>query len=108
VEAQLPEIAVLAMIALLSFAVLQVLQVTRHRRTLEAQLGEAHATIRGLRVRLEDATRQPAQFARMRLRRVAVDRFERLRLAAPRRQRTPDPSDRRAAQAQTDRGSPAG
>ena len=54
---------------------------------LEAQLDDARAEIAALRGRLADATRPPTQFARMRMREVAVNRFARLRLAAPRRAR---------------------
>lgn len=54
---------------------------------LEAQLDDARAEIAALRTRLTDATRPPTQFARMRMREVAVNRFARLRLAAPRRAR---------------------
>jgi hypothetical protein len=93
VEAPLPALALLAMIALLFVAVLQVMLIARYRRTLEMQLDEANATIRALRARLDEATRPPTQFARMRLRRVAVDRFARLRLAAPRRSPAPEIPD---------------
>jgi hypothetical protein len=58
---------------------------------LEAQLDDARAQIASLRADLRDATRPPAQFARMRMRQVAVHRFAKLRLAAPRRTRTSDP-----------------
>ena len=86
-EAQLPGLALFAMIALLFVSLVQAMVLARYRRTLEMQLDEAQATIRALRARLDDATRPPTQFARMRLRRVAVDRFVRLRLAVPRRTR---------------------
>lgn len=66
------------------------LRVARQRE-LEAQLDDAHAKIASLRASLTDATRPPAQFARMRMREVAVNRFARLRLAAPRRSRIADP-----------------
>ena len=62
------------------------LRVARQRE-LEAQLDRARSEITSLRARLADATRPPTQFARMRMRQVAVDRFARLRLAAPRRTR---------------------
>ncbi len=65
------------------------LRVARERE-LEARLDDAHAEINGLRARLADATRPPTQFARMRIRQVAVHRFARLRLAAPRRTRSVD------------------
>lgn len=60
------------------------------RRQLERQLADAHAEIDALRARLAEATRPPTQFARMHMRAVAVDRFARLRLAAPRRGRLTD------------------
>jgi hypothetical protein len=90
VDAPLPALALLAMIALLFVAVLQLMLIARYRRMLETQLFEANTTIRALRARLDEATRPPTQFARMRLRRVAVDRFARLRLAAPRRSQLPE------------------
>ena len=62
------------------------LRVTRERE-LKAQLNAARSEIAALRARLADATRPPTQFARMRMREVAVNRFARLRLAAPRRSR---------------------
>jgi hypothetical protein len=61
------------------------------QRALEAQLDDAYDEIASLRASLTDATRPPTQFARMRMRQVAVNRFGRLRLAAPRRTRTADP-----------------
>ena len=94
-EAHLPGPALFAMIALLFVSVLQVMLLARYRRTLETRLDEAHSTIRTLRARLDDATRPPTQFARMRLRRVAVDRFARLRLAVPRGSRLAEASDGR-------------
>jgi hypothetical protein len=66
------------------------LRVARERE-LEAQLDQARAQIASLRTALRDATRPPTQFARMRMRQVAVHRFARLRLAAPRRTRVADP-----------------
>lgn len=59
-------------------------------RELEARLDDARVEIASLRADLRDATRPPAQFARMRMREVAVHRFARLRLAAPRRARIAD------------------
>ena len=56
-------------------------------RELEEELGAAHTEIAVLRTRLLDATRPPTQFARTYMREVAVDRFARLRLAAPHRSR---------------------
>jgi hypothetical protein len=56
-------------------------------RELEEELGAAHTEIAALRTRLTEATRPPTQFARTHMREVAVDRFARLRLAAPRRSR---------------------
>jgi len=57
------------------------------QRELEEELGAAHTEIASLRTRLAEATRPPTQFARTHMREVAVDRFARLRLAAPRRAR---------------------
>jgi hypothetical protein len=99
VEAHLPGLALFAMIALLFVALLQAMVLARYRRTLESQLEEAQSTIRALRARLDDATRPPTQFARMRLRRVAVDRFARLRLAAPRGSQLTDVADGRRVRA---------
>lgn len=98
-EAHLPGLALFAMIALLFVSLLQAMVLARYRRTLESQLDEAHSTIRALRARLDDATRPPTQFARMRLRRVAVDRFARLRLAAPRGSHLTDVADGRRVRA---------
>ena len=61
------------------------------QRALEPQLDDAYDEIASLRASLTDATRPPTQFARMRMRQVAVNRFGRLRLAAPRRTRVADP-----------------
>ena len=86
------DLITLLAIALLLVATLYVVSLRNARqRALEARLNEAHVEIASLRARLADATRPPAQFARMRMRAVAVDRFARLRLAAPRRTRTADP-----------------
>ena len=80
-------LAALATIGLLSAAVVQVMLLARHRREVEARLDQAYAEMDTLRERLAEATRPPAQFARMRLRESAVDRFARLRRAVPRRTR---------------------
>jgi len=82
------DVAVLAMIALLFVAMVQVMLLSRHRRQLEARLSRANAHLDVMRRRLADATRPPTQFARMRLREEAVYRFGRLRRAVPRRSRT--------------------
>jgi hypothetical protein len=66
------------------------LRVARERE-LEAQLERARAEIASLYADLRDATRPPTQFARMRMRQLAVNRFGRLRLAAPRRTRIAEP-----------------
>jgi hypothetical protein len=87
VEAPVRDLAVLATIALLFVAVVQVMLLARHRRELEARLGRAHADLDALRERLDEATRPPMQFARMRLREGAIYRFARLRRAVPRRYR---------------------
>ena len=89
-EAPARDLAVLATIALLFLAVVHVMVLARHRRELEAELGRAHAEMDTLRHRLDEATRPPTQFARMRLRERAVYRFGRLRRAAPRRSRAAD------------------
>ena len=83
-------LAALVTIALLSAAVVQVMLLARYRREVEARLEQAHAEMDALRERLDEATRPPAQFARMRLRESAVYRFARLRRAAPRRSRRVD------------------
>lgn len=82
------ELAVLAFLACLFVVTHHVLtaRITRQHE-LESRLDAARAEIASLRARLTDATRPPTQFARMRMRGVAVDRFVRLRLAAPRRSR---------------------
>jgi len=89
VDAPLRELAALATIALLFVAVGQVMVLARHRRELEDRLSRADAEIEALRVHLDQATRPPMQFARMRMRERAMYRFGRLRRAAPRR-RMPD------------------
>lgn len=89
-EAPVRDLAVLATIALLFVAVVHVMLLARHRRELEARLSRAHAEVDSLHRRLADATRPPTQFARMRLRERAVDRFGRLRRAVPRRSRLRD------------------
>ena len=92
-EAPVRDLAVLATLALLFAAVVQVMLLARHRRELEARLGRAHADLDALRERLDEATRPPVQFARMRLRERAVTRFGRLRRAVPRRSRLRDASE---------------
>jgi hypothetical protein len=87
------DLAVLATIALLFLAVLHVMVLARHRRELEARLAKAHAEMDTLRNRLDEATRPPTQFARMRLRERAMYRFGRLRRAAPHRSRIPELTD---------------
>lgn len=91
-EAPVRDLAVLATIALLFAAVLQVMLLARHRRQLEARLYRAHAEVDALRNRLDEVTRPPMQFARMRLRERAVNRFGRLRRAVPRRSRVREAS----------------
>lgn len=81
------DLAALATIALLVAAVLQTMLLARHRREVEARLDQAHADLDTMRERLAEATRPPAQFARMHLRETAASRFARLRRAAPRRSR---------------------
>jgi hypothetical protein len=84
VDSQLRDLAILLLIALLFVATLYVLSVrVARQRELEERLDDAYVEIATLRARLADATRTPAQFARMRMREGAVDRFARLRLAAP-------------------------
>jgi hypothetical protein len=84
------DLVVLATIALLFVAVVHVMLLARHRRELEARLSRAHAEMELLNRRLAEATRPPAQFARMRLRERAMYRFGRLRRAVPRRSGIPD------------------
>lgn len=91
-DAPVRELAALATIALLFIAVGQVMVLARHRRELEDRLLRADAEIEALRVRLDEATRPPMQFARMRMRERALYRFGRLRRAVPRR-RMPDPAE---------------
>ena len=95
VDAPAQAIAALATIGLLTAAVVQVMLLARHRREVEARLDQAYAEMDTLRERLAEATRPPAQFARMRLRESAVDRFARLRRAVPRRTRVPQLSESR-------------
>jgi hypothetical protein len=87
VEAPAQHLAALATIALLFAAVVQVMLLARYRREVEARLDRAHDEVRDLRERLAEATRPPAQFARMRMRESAVSRFAKLRRAVPRRSR---------------------
>lgn len=87
-DAQLRELAVLAVLACLFVVTHYVLSARIARqRELESRLDSARAEITALRARLTDATRPPTQFARMHMRRVAVGRFARLSLATPRRSR---------------------
>ena len=88
-EAPVRDLAVLATIALLFAAVVQVMLLARHRRELEDRLSRANAEMDALHRRLAEVTRPPMQFARMRLRERAIDRFGRLRRAVPRRGRSP-------------------
>ena len=94
-DAPAQAIAALATIGLLTAAVVQVMLLARYRRDVEARLDQAYAEMDTLRARLAEATRPPAQFARMRLRESAVDRFARLRRAVPRRTRVPQLSESR-------------
>ena len=94
-EAPAQTLAALATIALLCAAVVQVMLLARHRREIEARLDQAHVEMDALRARLAEATRPPVQFARMRLRESAVDRFARLRRAVPRRARIQQLSETR-------------
>jgi hypothetical protein len=93
VEGPARDLAALATIALLFAAVVQVMLLARHRREVEARLERAHAEMLVLRERLDDATRPPVQFARMRMRESAVYRFARLRRAVPRNSRLPEMSE---------------
>ena len=88
VDSHLRDLAILLTMAWLFTLTLYVVQrrVARER-DLEEELGAAHTEIAALRTRLAEATRPPTQFARTHMREVAVDRFARLRLAAPRRTR---------------------
>ena len=93
-DAQLRDIAFLAALACLFIVTHYVLSARIARqRELESRLDAARAEIATLRARLTDATQPPTQFARMHMRGAAVDRFVRLRLAAPRRTRL-IPADR--------------
>lgn len=92
-EAPSRDLAVLATIALLFVAVVQVIVLARHRRELEARLYRAQSEMEILRLHLAEATRPPMQFARMRLRERALYRFGRLRRAVPRRSKRPDLSE---------------
>jgi hypothetical protein len=89
VEGPARDLAALATIALLGAAVVQVMLLARHRREVETRLDQAQAEMDALRDRLADATRPPAQFARMRLRESAVHRYARLHRAVPRRPALP-------------------
>jgi len=93
VEGPARDLAALATIALLGAAVVQVMLLARHRREVETRLDQAQAEMDALRDRLADATRPPAQFARMRLRESAVHRYARLRRAVPRRPALPQMSE---------------
>jgi len=88
VDPHVRDLAILLSVAWLFTLTLYVLsrRVARERE-LEEELGAAHTEIASLRIRLAEATRPPTQFARTHMREVAVDRFARLRLAAPRRSR---------------------
>lgn len=88
-ESPVQALGALAMLALLFVAIVLVMILERHHRRLEERLDEAQAEIDALRSRLAEATRPPTQFARMRLREVAVYRFARLRRAVPHRSRPP-------------------
>jgi len=85
VDWHLRDLAILLTMAWLFTLTLYIVQrrVARER-DLEEELGAAHTEIAALRTRLAEATRPPTQFARTHMREVAVDRFARLRLAAPR------------------------
>jgi len=92
VETHVRDLILLSVTALFFVLTLYVLSLRIARqRELEARLDRAHAEITSLRFRLTDATRPPAQFARMHMRERAVHRFARLRMAAPRRIRIADP-----------------
>lgn len=91
-DAYVRELIILSVTTLVFVLTLYILSLrVARQRELEAQLDDAHAEIASLRSRLADATRPPTQFARMRMREVAVNRFGRLRLAAPGRARSADP-----------------
>ena len=92
VEPYARDLIILSATALFFVLTLYVLRLrVARQRELEARLDDAHAQIASLRTRLTDATRPPTQFARMRMRDGAVNRFARLRMAAPRRTRIADP-----------------
>ena len=92
VEPQLRDLIILSATTVVFVLTLYILSLrVARQRALEAQLDDAYEEIALLRARLADATRPPTQFARMRMRQVAVNRFGRLRLAAPRRTRLADP-----------------
>jgi predicted RecB family endonuclease len=93
VDASAQALAALVTIGLLSAAVVQVMLLARYRREVEAELDQAYEEMDALRERLDEATRPPAQFARMRLRESAVYRFSRLRRAVPRPSRVRDLSE---------------
>ena len=92
-EAPARDLAALATIALLFAAVVQVMLLARHRRAMEERLERAETEMDALRMRLDEITRPPAQFARMRMRESAVYRFARLRRAVPRRTALPEFSE---------------
>ena len=87
-DPHLRDLAILmAMAWLFTFTLYLLNRRVARQRELEEELGAAHTEIASLRTRLAEATRPPTQFARTHMREVAVDRFARLRLAAPRRAR---------------------
>ena len=91
VDSHLRDLAILLTMAwLFTLTLYAVQRRVARERDLEEELGAAHTEIAALRTRLAEATRPPAQFARTHMREVAVDRFARLRLAAPRRSRSPE------------------
>lgn len=91
-DAYVRDLIILSAIALFFVLTLYLLSLrVARQRELEAQLDDAHAEIASLRAHLSDATRPPTQFARMRFRDVAVQRFARLSLATPPRTRIADP-----------------
>ncbi|HYI65813.1 MAG TPA: hypothetical protein VEW95_02700 [Candidatus Limnocylindrales bacterium] len=91
VDTQLRDLIILSATTVVFVLTLYILSLrVARQRALEAQLDDAYDEIASLRARLAEATRPPTQFARMRMRQVAVNRFGRLRLAAPRRTRITD------------------